>query len=199
MELFPKEFVPELTTKNVGNSTSFLIITHMTLSAKWFRKIRNFDDRRHCCILFLDRTTAEWIFNLQTQIGQNSGSPKYHFRWQLSQLFNGPINGSKRLAIYELRQSETRPVAKIIFLADHTYLYKTGFWRNFAMTSPKTLHMKNVANELSFPLVTHMTHFDIRFGRYGISKSCFSSGHVMDRLDCSCSIRFLGHKMGDTC
>ncbi len=38
MELFPKEFVPELNTKNLGNSTSFLTITHMTLSAKWFRK-----------------------------------------------------------------------------------------------------------------------------------------------------------------
>jgi hypothetical protein len=31
MELFPKEFVPELNTKNLGNSTSFQTITHMTL------------------------------------------------------------------------------------------------------------------------------------------------------------------------
>jgi hypothetical protein len=38
MELFPKEFVPELNTKNLGNSTSFLTITHTTLSAKRFRK-----------------------------------------------------------------------------------------------------------------------------------------------------------------
>jgi hypothetical protein len=38
MELFPKEFVPELDTTNLGNSTRFLTITHMTLSAKWFRK-----------------------------------------------------------------------------------------------------------------------------------------------------------------
>jgi hypothetical protein len=38
MELFPKEFVLELNTKNLGNSTSFLTITDMTLSAKWFRK-----------------------------------------------------------------------------------------------------------------------------------------------------------------
>jgi hypothetical protein len=36
--LFPKEFIPELNTKNLGNSTSFLTITHMTLSAKQFRK-----------------------------------------------------------------------------------------------------------------------------------------------------------------
>jgi hypothetical protein len=67
------------------------------------------------------------------------------------------------------------------------------------MTSPETSHTKNVANELSFPLVTHMTHFDIRFGRYGILKSCFNSGYVKDRLDCSCSVRFLGQKMGETC
>jgi hypothetical protein len=38
MELPPKEFVPELNTKNLGNSTSFLTITHTTLSAKRFRR-----------------------------------------------------------------------------------------------------------------------------------------------------------------
>jgi hypothetical protein len=38
MELFPKGFVPELNTKNLGNSTGFLTITDMTLSAKRFRK-----------------------------------------------------------------------------------------------------------------------------------------------------------------
>jgi hypothetical protein len=37
MELFPKEFVLELNSKNLNNSTSFLAITHMTLSAKQFR------------------------------------------------------------------------------------------------------------------------------------------------------------------
>jgi hypothetical protein len=36
-ELFPEEFVLELNTKNMGNSASFLSITHTTLSAKWFR------------------------------------------------------------------------------------------------------------------------------------------------------------------
>jgi hypothetical protein len=38
MELFPKEFVPELNIKNMGNSYSFLTITHTTPSAKQFRK-----------------------------------------------------------------------------------------------------------------------------------------------------------------
>jgi hypothetical protein len=37
MELFPKEFVPELNTKNMGNSANFLTITHMTLSTKRFK------------------------------------------------------------------------------------------------------------------------------------------------------------------
>jgi hypothetical protein len=39
-ELFLKEFVPELNTKNLGNSTSFLTTMQMTLSAKWFRENR---------------------------------------------------------------------------------------------------------------------------------------------------------------
>jgi hypothetical protein len=36
MELLTKDFVLELNTKNMGNSTSFLTITHMTMSIKWF-------------------------------------------------------------------------------------------------------------------------------------------------------------------
>jgi hypothetical protein len=40
MELFLEEFVPELNTKNLGNSTNFQTITHMTLSAKRFRRYR---------------------------------------------------------------------------------------------------------------------------------------------------------------
>jgi hypothetical protein len=90
-------------------------------------------------------------------------------------------------------------VAETTFLADHTYLYETGFWQNFAMTSPATSDTKNVANELSFLLLTHTTHFDIRFGRYEILNICFSSEHVQDRPDCIGSVRFLGHKMCDTC
>jgi hypothetical protein len=40
MELFPMEFVSELNTKNLGNSTIFQTITHMTLSAKQFRRYK---------------------------------------------------------------------------------------------------------------------------------------------------------------
>jgi hypothetical protein len=38
--MLPKEFVLELNTKNLGNSTSFLTITHMTMSARWFISYR---------------------------------------------------------------------------------------------------------------------------------------------------------------
>jgi hypothetical protein len=38
MKLFLKEFVPELNTKNLGNSASFLTTMQMTPSAKRFRK-----------------------------------------------------------------------------------------------------------------------------------------------------------------
>jgi hypothetical protein len=41
MELFPKDFVPELNTKILGTSISFLTITHTTLSTKLFRKYEN--------------------------------------------------------------------------------------------------------------------------------------------------------------
>jgi hypothetical protein len=37
MDLFPREFAVELTTKNLGKSPSFLTITHTTMSAKRFR------------------------------------------------------------------------------------------------------------------------------------------------------------------
>jgi hypothetical protein len=149
--------------------------------------------------MLLDNTVAKRIFNFHPRIGRNNWGSKYRFGRQFSNLSNGPLNDSNRLAICELRQSETRLVTETIFLADHTFLYKIGFWWNFAVTSPETLYMKNVTNKLSFLLVAHITHFDIRFGRYCILKSYFSSGQVMDRLDCRCSVRFQGHKMGESC
>jgi hypothetical protein len=38
MELFPKVFVLELNTKNLGNSASFLTTMQTTPSPKWFRE-----------------------------------------------------------------------------------------------------------------------------------------------------------------
>jgi hypothetical protein len=43
------------------------------------------------------------------------------------------------------------------------------------MTSPETLYIKNIINEHSFPLVTHMTCFDVRFGRFGFLKSDYDA------------------------
>jgi hypothetical protein len=40
MELFPNDSIPELNTKNLGNSPSFLTITYVTLSARRFRSYR---------------------------------------------------------------------------------------------------------------------------------------------------------------
>jgi hypothetical protein len=60
------------------------------------------------------------------------------------------------------------------------------------MTSQETLYMKIVINELSFLLVTHVTCFDIRFGRYGFLKSVFCAGLILDRL----SIQVLGQVFG---
>jgi hypothetical protein len=57
---------------------------------------------------------AERIFNFQTRIGRNSGTPEYRFGKQLSPLSDGPINGSQQLVIYELWQSEFRPVVEIL-------------------------------------------------------------------------------------
>jgi hypothetical protein len=60
------------------------------------------------------------------------------------------------------------------------------------MTSSETFCMKNVVNELSFPLVTHMTCFYIQFGRYGFLKSGFSAGQILDKL----GIQVLGQIFG---
>jgi hypothetical protein len=37
MELFPMDSIPELNAKNMGNSPTFLSVTHTTLSSKRFR------------------------------------------------------------------------------------------------------------------------------------------------------------------
>jgi hypothetical protein len=64
MELFPKDSVSELNTKNLGNSTSFLTIIHTTLSAKRFRRYR---------ILTID-IAAEFCFWTEQQQNGSSDS-----------------------------------------------------------------------------------------------------------------------------
>ncbi len=50
------------------------------------------------------------------------------------------------------------------------------------MTSLETSYMKDVANELSFLVVTHMTCFDIWFGRYGFLNLGYGAELILDRL-----------------
>jgi hypothetical protein len=40
MRLFGYNSVPELNTKNIGNSPRFLSVTHTIISVKWFRSYR---------------------------------------------------------------------------------------------------------------------------------------------------------------
>jgi hypothetical protein len=50
------------------------------------------------------------------------------------------------------------------------------------MTFPETLNTKVADNDLIFPLVTHMTYSDARFGNYGILKSGRGAENFLDRL-----------------
>jgi hypothetical protein len=50
------------------------------------------------------------------------------------------------------------------------------------MTLPETLNTKVSVNELSFPLVTHMTNSDARFDSYGNLKSGRGAENFLDRL-----------------
>jgi hypothetical protein len=69
------------------------------------------------------------------------------------------------------------------FWADSTFRSKSGFRRNFAMTSPETLNTKVVIDELSVPLVTHATYSNSWFDSYGILKSGQGAENFLDRLD----------------
>jgi hypothetical protein len=64
--MFPREFVLEMNTKNLGNSPIFLTITHMTLSAKWFRSYRNstIDITAEFCSSTEQRQNGSSVFHL---------------------------------------------------------------------------------------------------------------------------------------
>jgi hypothetical protein len=68
------------------------------------------------------------------------------------------------------------------FRADCTFRHESGFWQNFAMTSPKSLYMKNAANKLCFPMVTHTAYFGTLFGSYGLLNSGYGADQILDRL-----------------
>jgi hypothetical protein len=65
-DLFPREFVLELSTKNLGNSLSFLTITHTTLSAKRFRcyGISTIDSAAEFCFSTEQRRNGSSLFHL---------------------------------------------------------------------------------------------------------------------------------------
>jgi hypothetical protein len=84
----------------------------------------------------------------------------------------------------ELRLSELNRVAEFRRnWADLTFQHKSGFWQNFAMTFPETLHAKNAVNEPSFTSVTHMAYSDTWFGCYGFLKSGYGAELILDRTD----------------
>jgi hypothetical protein len=60
----------------------------------------------------LDRTAAELNLTFGSWLSQISGSPKYHFCRQLSQLSDGPFSGSKWLDICALQLTELDRVAE---------------------------------------------------------------------------------------
>jgi hypothetical protein len=67
------------------------------------------------------------------------------------------------------------------------------------MTLPETLYTKDVDNETRFLLVTYRASFDIRLDRYEFLKSDFAAEQILDRLLYRRLIRFLGHKMSESC
>jgi hypothetical protein len=66
MELFPKDFVPELNNKNLGNFPIFLTIAYTTLSARQFRSygILTIDVADEFCIWSKQRHNGSSIFTL---------------------------------------------------------------------------------------------------------------------------------------
>jgi hypothetical protein len=198
-ELFPKDSVPKLNTTKLGNSPRFLTITHTTLATKWFRSYRIFYNPHRCWILFLDRTAAQRILTFGFRIGWNSRSPEYQNGRQLPQISDGPSNSLKPLGINELRLSETRLVAKSEFLGRLDVPVWIRFWQNFAMTTPEMCIHKMSVHELSFLLVTHSTCFDIRFGCYEFWIQVSTLIRFWTDWWYRCLVRFLGHKMIETC
>jgi hypothetical protein len=71
MDQLCHETVPELNTKKLGNSRSFLTITHTTLFANQFMSYRIFNDRRCCRIPLLDRTAAKQISTFRLRFAEN--------------------------------------------------------------------------------------------------------------------------------
>jgi hypothetical protein len=100
----------------------------------------------------LDRTAVERIFDFLSRIGRNSRSPEYSFEQQLSQLSDGPLNSSKRLAICELRQSETRPVTEDLLGGAELARVSAGWGNNQRRLPPVRCSRKmTMVEEIPWP------------------------------------------------
>jgi hypothetical protein len=98
----------------------------------------NFDDRHRCWILFWPK---QWrnrssIFCLGIAEAQ-----EIFWRTTLSAFWWS----IERLAICELQQSKTRPVTESAFLADYTFLYKTGFFGEISSWHPQILRIQKTS------------------------------------------------------
>jgi hypothetical protein len=171
MELFHMDSVPELNTINLGNSPSFLTITHTTLSSKQFRCYRLWkidfaaefffwtEQRLNRTQLLGSRLTEALEVPNTFTVGNSLSFLMVHNRAPIGQWFMS----------YYCRKLNRSAESEI--WADYTFQHKSGIWQNFAMTSQETLNIKIAANELSFPLVTHTAHSNARCDRYRILKT----------------------------
>jgi hypothetical protein len=66
------------------------------------------------------------------------------------------------------------------------------------MTSPETLHTKDVINELISLLITHMAYFGIRFDCYDFLIQVSLLDSFWTDWLYRCLVRFLGHKTSGT-
>jgi hypothetical protein len=101
--------VPELNTKNLGNSPRFLTITDTTLSAKRFRSydVSKFDFTAEFCFW-----TEQWLSGTQLSgLGLTKTLEVINtIMVDNSHLSDSPSYRPNQLVKYELRLSETRPV-----------------------------------------------------------------------------------------
>jgi hypothetical protein len=171
MELFPTDYVPELNTKNLGNSSSVLTITHMIISAKRFGSydVWMFNSAAEFCSWTEQRLNSTQLLGLgltetlevpNTIIVGNSLSFPMVYQ-------TAPVG--RRFESYDCRKLDWSAETEI--WAAHIFRYNSGFWKNLVMTFPETLNTKNAVNELSSPLATHMVDSGARFRSYGFLKS----------------------------
>jgi hypothetical protein len=181
MEQLCYETVPEPNTKNLGNSPRFPSHTHTTLSAKWFENYR---------ILTINVAAEFRLWKEQWQDGS------YLLGLGLAETPEVP-NTKRYVTLSAFRWSTKRSQTVSDFWVTDIR-NSTGCWieipeknwpsytnQVFGKILPcpsQKIVYKNVANEPSFLLVTHMIIFDIWLDRYEFLKSDFAAEQILDRL-----------------